>query len=268
MSNNYNHNLNVGLMASRMQGMLNEEKRNKQPHTSNHNLNVALMASRIQGMNLNSRTAKKPIVLYNAVKKPTLAQGDCFFSAIYRASKEQGLLQKINECSEHDILVTNEDNFITSLRNLVGRNSDDAIRSLYDFLLMLYNSNNQNSKNALKVQMEEPERFDEWHKKLMRKYVLNARPDFDNFLREFKNGIKTRRRYVCDIEILITKDIFEQCGIIIDSYSEMQNKLVKRKRGMDVINLYNCGGAHFEYFSLSPKNGGRRSKTKKVYRKY
>jgi hypothetical protein len=156
-----------------------------------HNLEVAMMASRIQGLDketTKSSTLKRPSVLYKATVKPTLEQGDCFFSSIYRASKEQGLLNKINNCNP-DILISNEDEFITSLRYLVANNSTDAIRSLYDFLLMLHTATNKNSKNTLKEQMANPQAFDNWHKELIRKHVLIERPNFNRFLNEFKNGI-------------------------------------------------------------------------------
>lgn len=243
-----------------------------------HNLEVAMMASRIQGLDKetsisstsrkrNSSTLKRPTVLYNATVKPTLEQGDCFFSSIYRASKEQGLLNKINNCNP-DILISNEDEFITSLRYLVATNSTDAIRSLYDFLLMLHTATNKNSKNTLKEQMANPQGFDNWHKELIRKHVLIERPNFNRFLTEFKNGIQTRKRYVCDIEILTTKGILENCEINIETHHNKpeSGKLYKKRNGIDTIHIYNCGRSHFEYFSLSINRGGRRLMTKKVYR--
>lgn len=267
-SNNYNRNLEVALKASRLQEMLNDEKR------QNHNLEIALMASRLAAMNLPKESAKtakasasKPVVAFNAAVKSTLSQGDCFFSSIFRAGTEQRLLKKINECNPL-IKIGNEGEFVVSMRNLVADNADVAIRSAYDFLRMLYTASNVNSKNTLKDQMESDQGFDAWHKDLIKRYVLVKKPSPDDFLREIKNGIKTRTRYVCDIEVFTTKQILESCGISIESHNDMPSTLYKKRGDKDIIHVYNCGGFHFEYFSLTPKRGGRRSATKKAYRNY
>jgi len=193
----------------------------------------------------------------------TLSQGDCFFSAIYRASVEQDLLQKLKECHP-SIDISNEDDFVITLRRLVSANADSSLKFLYNFLYDLYTSRNKNSIATLKEQMSDPARFDRWQKQVINKYILGSKPDLIGFITEYKRGIETRTNYASDIEIWITRDLFEFCGIKFMSFNTAQSVLKnKDKDGNDIINLYNSGGFHYEYFSFITYGGKRSRKTRK-----
>ena len=194
----------------------------------------------------------------------TLTNGDCFFSAIYRAADEQNLLNNLKECHD-DLNITNETEFIQSLRNMVSENSESSVRFLYDTLRGYFtaNNNNINSVQTLIDIMGDDQGFDAWHKTLINKYVLTNPPNLKKFIEKFKEGLKQKGHYSADVEINIVKELFEPCNIRIVSHSLKKFNLLKKEGGNDIIHISNNGGGHFEFYSFNTTKNSNKSPTRK-----
>jgi len=193
------------------------------------------------------------------VVKPTLTNGDCFFSSVFRAASEQGLLQRINE-SLPSIDISNEENFIRTFRYLLADNVDKSLDHLIGVLRGLYLAKNANSTNTLRDTMTRVDTFDAWHKALINKYLLVPKPNFDRFKVEFKAGLVKKGSYVCDIEIYTLRGLLELAGIAIRSsnvkFKTLPRHLVNDGVEQDIIHVYNPIGLHYEFFSFNPPGAG------------
>lgn len=189
------------------------------------------------------------------VVKPTLTNGDCFFSSVFRAASEQGLLQRIND-SLPSIDISNEENFIRTFRILLAENVDQSLDHLIGTLRELYLTKNANSTNTLRDIMSADDTFDRWHKALINKYILVPRPNVDKFKAEFKAGLLKKGSYVCDIEIYTLRGLLETAGIAIRSskivFRTLPRHLVNDGVEQDIIHVYNPAGLHYEFFSFNP----------------
>jgi hypothetical protein len=198
-----------------------------------------------------ANTSFKPVKI-----KPTLTNGDCFFSAIYRAAEEQGILPVFQECTGVTI-DRGEKEFIQSLRNYVSLMCEETTGSSYNFLRVLYENKigkNKSSTETLNGIMRDPQTFDEWHRKIIRDTIFKDPPNEYEFSRRIADGIKISGRYVGDIEFNTTKTILANCHIILESKNERMKTLQKKRtvdgRVNDVITVFNCGAAHYEFFSF------------------
>ena len=221
---------------------------------SKENANAKLARS-LSGLNLQNRPRGEPVII-----KPTLTNGDCFFSAIYRAAVEQNLLNIMKACHS-DLEISNETDFIQSLRDILAENSNGPVEFFYQTLRGWYEAKNSNSKKSLNATMGARQGLDRWHKALINKYVLVARPNLANFKSEFKEGLKKSGHYSADIEVSITKEIFEPCGIVIYSHREIQRTLPRMRDGNHVIHVSNEGAGHYEFYSFN--TGSKRSNTRR-----
>lgn len=260
-SNNNNSNFEKAIKAS----LENEKKaQNTRKRLANNferatkasqeNANAKL-ARRLAGLNLVNRPRGEPVKI-----KPTLTNGDCFFSAIYRAAIEQNLLGPMKECHS-DLEISNERDFIQSLRDIVARNSPSHVKNLYNTLRGWYEANNSNSKNSLNAIMGDTQGFDRWHKDLINKYVLVDRPNLDKFKSEFKDGLRQKGHYSADVEVGITKQIFEICNILIYTHSSEKTTLPRMRDGNNVIHVSNPGAGHYEFYSFN--TGSKRPNTRR-----
>ena len=183
--------------------------------------------------------------------RPTLSQGDCFYSSIFRSLQERdGLLEKIGTCLT--LNTENETIFIQSLRNKIAErvvsgnlpfsNQANGRLDMYDSLVQ-YTNNAQTYTQITKG-------FPEWFKMEFGKHgeTLGVK---ESFCQRLASHIRTSGEWVGEIEVQIAKEELERCNVTSDiRRSNAEEKLYKTRGGNDVIYLYNPSELHYEYFSF------------------
>ena len=179
----------------------------------------------------------------------TLEQGDCFYSSIFRAAKERGLLPILRDRLRLNIRT--EHAFIGGFRNrvskevLAGHLPTDVDQyghpeNTYDIL--------HGMGNSLGAAIQYDEVFPDWFKTAFAKGTGTRK----NFLKKFAKGARVRKNYVSEIEVSIVKTLLKnECDILLDIDGLTQSVLAKYKTGKPLITLYNSSGGHYEYYSFS-----------------
>jgi len=199
----------------------------------------------------------------------TLADGNCLFSAVYRALRERELLHPVSECHE-TLDSSSERDFIRTLRNLVASTTDfDTFFELFDEMFKAGQQGNQNSRNTIREQMADPNRFEEGQKNIIREYIFTDQPNKRKFSEKYAAYIRTDKNYASDIEFDAIKNLLRMCDIEVISHDTVQKNLSPMKYGSPVIHLYNAGtrgeGVHYEFFSFRGAKGGARSGTRSLW---
>lgn len=190
------------------------------------------------------RIDHSPVIPYTI--KPTLAQGDCFYSALYRVSLERDLLDEFAECLHVD--TKNEDTFITTMRKkvadeiagnrLVRNGGEDAYDTLTEMLGELnkqdYNESIEQFTREFKLAFPYPTK-------------LGTRT---NFLKRLSDIARVRRNYVSQFEVDIVSGLLQHnCKVRLVIYNNEHPRIKIKEGANDVINLYNQGEGHYVYFS-------------------
>jgi Type III restriction enzyme, res subunit len=188
----------------------------------------------------------------------TLDDGNCFYSAIYRALKERdSLLNDVSECLK--LNTKDETKFIMSFRDKIadivssghlpgsGIGNNDKLEGPLD----MYNSLSQ------AVQENYPaitEGFPPWFKVEFGEdgEHLGERPEF---IKKLAKHIKQNKEWAGEIEVTIAKEELDKCNIVLTVRSNSNSlKLPKRQNSKDVIYLYNPEEVHYEYFSFEKEH--------------
>jgi hypothetical protein len=244
-----------------------------------------------------------PKVPGNIVRRETLATGDCFFSSIFRAAIEQGLIHKLMTCLK--LKATNEKEFIQAFRNMLAvrivnhklpkyEQPDGSFEDTHDVLLATF-------KKAIPGMIEQegttgkgvkPEKKlkTSTYQQVLRGFPIWFRikfnegiPDDKNeFERQVAEGVRTMTNWIGTIEVEMTKHILNAaCKITLKTYSsDIANAEPVDEKGQPTIHLRNLGEAHWEYFSfdlkksivfpatgtypIPPAKGGKRTTRKKA----
>ena len=231
------------------------------------NRNKSKKANNTPKKKANETPTKK---LFRARIGKTLVDGNCFYSAVYRALKERGLLLKAKECQDDLSIYGSEESFIKSLRKLTADNAN--LDDIYNYIEGLHKATNQNSKDTLKYMMEDEHGLDPKQIAIVKKYILTKKPNKAKFEEEYREYINTYKTYATEVEYYTVKGLLDFCGITIETLNEEEDKLPAEKNGQPIIYLYNDGtrggGIHYEYFSLEGLKGGARRKTRRRPTKY
>jgi hypothetical protein len=168
--------------------------------------------------------------------KSTLAQGDCFYSSIYRSSGEGGLLAKIQDCL--GIQVDTEDNFIEDFRGVVaskimaGDLPSEEGADMFDVLVGQIRDN---------LWKEVIRAYPTWFQKAFGAGL----PRKERFLEKLAGLASTRQNDVSEIEVRIVEKILLECGIKVNKNNH------DIARGIPgALNLWNQGEYHWVYFSF------------------
>lgn len=209
------------------------------------------------------------------MRKPTLAQGDCFYSSIFRSSRERGLLHNLIACLGLQNVV-NEATFVQALRNKVaaeirkGKSGaghvDGAVPGsflangqfydIYDILLLQF----INDYDAF-LQIIQP--FPFWFAQKYKKLLDLQFPSRDDFYEEYAQHTEKPQEYVATIEVTITERLLkENCGIgvlrrnILDVLTDPMwvSQGSEIVNGMPTLYLVNLGEGHWEYDSFDLSN--------------
>lgn len=190
--------------------------------------------------------------------KPTLSQGDCFYSSIYRSLRDKNLLKKFSDCI--NISYENEDNFIQNLRDLIA--NDESFKKEYsdmfgNIISMKTEKDFDSNFNAILRSMGDTrivlEQFNNTNKFFS--------PDLKNcedsqnckdFIQEIQKVIRTRGTYVGQIEVYFIINLLKRCGIIAnivitdDKSQEEIKKQILEYSGENKIVII-LSGVHYEY---------------------
>ena len=186
-----------------------------------------------------------------------LSDGDCYFSAIFRALEYHKLLDKIFECLK--IPIDSEKEFIKSLRRLVAAAvKNGAASTTYDS----YKENFNNEIETLKLQIEStPEYIQGFLKQKIQEKEKSRKPNkvafytYDEFAKELSKNIKQHNVWAGQLEVLIVKNILELCNVIIDFYSSNKGGEPPKRLPYNIddkyyIYLYNSREIHWKHYKL------------------
>jgi len=194
----------------------------------------------------------------------TLAQGDCFYSSLYRASKERDLLPTI--ATNLGIQTATEVKFIQSFRNLIadevqaGRlpsstNQYGVKEDTYDILAGMGNS--------LGAAIAFGNVFPDWFVASFSAGVGSRA----HFQKTFAKYARQRKQYVSEIEVDIAKKLLKsRCDILLEITGKTEAIIEKHKENMPLLTFYNAYGGHYEYYSFNekcPRGKKRNAKTRR-----
>jgi hypothetical protein len=193
----------------------------------------------------------------------TLSQGDCFFSSLWRAFKERGLLETV--AYELDVRTSTEVRFIISMRKKIaeeiianrlpsGLNQYGKKEDTYDF----FHGLGPLITDVLRE--DQSEIFPDWFKQEFMHGVGTRK----NFLRKTAKWVKKRKEYAGELEVAIAQRLLADKGILLEIDGTTKRTLPKEKDGLPLITLYNKSGGHYEYYTFNlkcPRNKVRNSVT-------
>jgi len=172
----------------------------------------------------------------------TKDDGNCFYSAIFRAAKEQGILNKFPV----GIITDNEERFIQTMRNTISNNISEGNLPKYKAQngpLDTYNTLIQSDNSYTQIIRG----FPEWFGKEFPKEKIGTRTEF---ITKLSKIVKEDKKWVGEIEVRLTKKLLKKniCLLIHNSYKE---ELEKERNGIPVINLHNYDEVHYKFFSFN-----------------
>ena len=182
--------------------------------------------------------------------KESLTNGDCFYSSIYRASKERkGLFKKVVECVGIKCDNCDEPTFIQSFRNkLADKIAEGVLPSegetdVYDTLIQRAHLNEGETYKAI------ISAYPDWFSKTFGSKGENL-GDKDNFCKKLGEQIRQQGNWVSEIEVTTVKEILLPCDIDLQAKQPMAESLHQKKAGRNMIYLYNESEQHYQYFSF------------------
>ena len=201
----------------------------------------------------NTNTANKT---NKAKNMPTLDNGDCFYSSIYRSSKERkDVFDKINK--ELGLVEPEEYAFISAFREKVAKEvEEDKLPSNPGTNTDVYNSLSTTSSTEPDNYKEIVNAYPSWFKEEFGPgKEFGERPDF---LKRLASHVRKSREWVSEIEVEIVKRILESLHIKIDVTNINGQKAINtntkrnlKKGDDDVLYLINHGEAHYTYLSFN-----------------
>ena len=221
-------------------------KKNKNTNANEKKNNVL----RTTVTNTNKKIIRQ-ILPFPVVIKETLSDGNCFFSAIFRALKERpGLLEKVSSCLKLDS--SDEIKFIQSFRNKLAEriasgnlqytNDKNGRVDTYDMLI----SHNANSYKQI------IEGFPDWFKSEFGEPTqLGTR---ESFCQLYASYIRNLGEWVGEIDVRMIQEELLKCKLTMIIYKTIKKSLKRTDiNGNPMIHLYNHDERHYEYFSFYPE---------------
>jgi hypothetical protein len=192
-------------------------------------------------------------------RRTTMADGNCFFSGIFRAAVEQGIIRNIIEALELKTETekkppTTEEEFIRAFRYMLSKRikADKLPKTgdvdAYDYL---YNTKKESNETYQTILTSYPVWF--------QTEFNNILPERKKFLKIFAEGVNTYKNWVGEIEVQMTKYILDNnkvFKVILQHYnSPITTALPVNADGKPILHLVNNAEIHWEYFSFQVKGG-------------
>jgi hypothetical protein len=179
--------------------------------------------------------------------KKTRTDGDCFFSSIFRAATEQGLLPLLATCNP--LLQTcSESAFILSFRAILAQeiraerlpmNAGGSINT-YDSLMQL--GDDEVYKGTI-------EAFPVWFQEEFP--TLESLGTQKQFVKRLASYVAQSYNDVAMIEVNLAQTLLARCPLHLDVITAKPAVLAATRGGVPVITLQNQGEGHYEYFSFN-----------------
>jgi len=179
----------------------------------------------------------RPVII-----RRTLSQGDCFYSAVWRALSERRLLGRVSTCL--GINCAEEAACILALRNIIAAAARAYIGDTYTTLYNLLASGVPDDRATFAMIVSTT--FASWHQEVIRSSMMDPAA----FMEKMVAGIRQPRNWASQIEVNTLTHILATCNINLEILIKYRAALAARNGDMDVISLYNPNGVHFEYFSF------------------
>lgn len=179
--------------------------------------------------------------------KKTRTDGDCFFSSIFRAATEQGLLPLLATCNP--LLQTcSESAFILSFRAILAQeiraerlpmNAGGSINT-YDSLMQL--GDDEVYKGTIDA-------FPDWFQEEFP--TLESLGTQKQFVKRLASYVAQSYNDVAMIEVNLAQTLLARCPLHLDVIIATPTVLAATRDGIPVITLQNQGEGHYEYFSFN-----------------
>lgn len=197
--------------------------------------------------------------VYKTSLHDNLSNGDCFFSAIFRAALKENLVNQILDCLLIDRhLVSNENTFISEVRGWLKNyvNLTEPTQEFYNNLNDLYKAKDIDTikeiLRSLNVKFA----------KYINDFLVLSKPkkyvdpfiSFEVFNTKFGEIHSTSGEWVDQIVVNIIKNELKNCDIQIDIYTDLNKApeyLPKSHNGVNYIYLYNSGNVHYKHYLLN-----------------
>jgi hypothetical protein len=205
-------------------------------------------------------------------RRATMTTGDCFYSSIFRAAYEQGLIHKLISCLK--LKSKTEEGFIQGIRKQLAKRvpssmedgklkkgklprNKDTQQDIYDRLLEVYDS----SMSIPEEEDEEEDQASVYHAILVTypqwfKTAFWAKlPSREEFEKIVADGVAEMENWAGEIEVNMTKELLQKfCNInLITHSSEIKFATAMDEEGNPNLHLKNNGEVHWEYYAFQPK---------------
>jgi hypothetical protein len=188
-----------------------------------------------------------------------LADGDCFFSAIYQtllkwdASQSGALFKVIKACEPRFIVDNGESAFIKSARDILADTIlAGALEPVYNRYLELFLTD----PDSLPSMMAD---YQGYFQRIILDKLNRQKNPKQNFysLQEFNsliaNEIRKSKTWVSELEVDLFRKILEPCNILLNWYSDisiMPKLLPKMYDNKFILNIHVIRGRHWEHYVL------------------
>ena len=189
----------------------------------------------------------------------TTSNGDCFFSAIFRAAKERGkpVLDAIAKCL--GLTTASEPKFIAAFRNKIATQiasghlpsgqGREGLLNLYDVFMEMIGDPGQYKARVVA--------YPSWFGKTFgpKGEQIGTREEFVARLAE---KIRESGNWVSEIEVTIAKEMLDACNVTLriensNKIKDIRGELQMEADGKTVLNIWNQGESHYVYFTMKPE---------------
>jgi len=193
---------------------------------------------------------------FEPVLTDNLSDGNCFYSAIYRAAAGSDILKFIEE--QTSIPTTSETGFIQGTRDVVaGLIREGNAIELYTALKEDFDSTEEGSLETLELKLEGfPVYLTEIIKRKIGEKRRNTNAQFysyDDFANLVADKISTSGTWASELDVNIVRSNFADVGIVIHVYTRNNTptiRLPKLVGGKMYLYLYNAGEIHWKHYQL------------------
>jgi hypothetical protein len=180
--------------------------------------------------------------------KPTMSDGNCFYSSVYRSLIDKGFLNNLYDCIPQ-LKSSDELNFIINLREYTALYAINDIKNMFNYFIEEFDKGMdeqtflENIKylggiyNVL-LQYKKENKFQKQYE--------------DDFVKDIQDIIKTNTIYAGEIEVTNVIKILKNCGIevkIFNNYEKAKKYIsnISDKEYNNTLFFLNLGELHWVY---------------------
>ena len=246
----YKRPRNSRISVKKLKKIIRRNPRTKSSRRSRKPRTKSIRRSRKSRSKSPRRSRKLPITKHKNLKiKETIDDGNCFFSSIYRACKDYGLLDTLCTCLPK-LKSSSEVSFMKRLRSLIATKSIDDIKGMFVHFSTL-DVDSETFEEIADSLGSISEVLNEFYQenKFKKKYEKE-------FIKEIQKSIKTDMNWVSEIEVNSFKKILEEeCDILLKTFNNYKVAAQTIKRDIKTnqeaytksLYLLNISESHWVY---------------------